>query len=501
MQPLILIVMDGWGVSDKKEGNAILLAKTPNFDYLKNNYPYVEILTHGTHVGLAEGMMGGSEVGHLNMGAGRIVKQNVVKINEAIQNGSFFENENILKVIENVKKKKSSLHLMGLLSDAGVHSYSSHLYSFLELAQKKGVNNVFIHIFSDGRDSGPKDLKKYIKELKEKIKECNVGKIATIMGRFYAMDRDNRWDRTEKAYLALAEGKGKQFNSVLEGIENAYQKGETDEFIEPLIINGFKGVQDSDSVISFNYRADRMRQITKSFLKKDFNYFSRDKKDLVFVAMTRYYPNIPAFVVFEKEKLKNVLGKILSDKNMSQLRIAETEKRAHVTYFFNGLREKPFDQEDRFFVPSPQVKTYDLKPEMSAFKVTEELVEIIKKDKYDFILLNLVNVDMVGHTGNLKAGIKAVEIVDQCLGKIVREIKNKKGVALITADHGNAEEMTNNQGEIKTEHSLNPVPFILVSEKCYNLNQGNLSNVAPTILELLNIKKPEEMTSKSLIKK
>ncbi len=499
MKPLILIIMDGWGVRKEKKGNAIVLADTSNFDKLKENYSYTELLTHGVHVGLAKGMMGGSEVGHLNIGAGRTVKQNVMRINEMIKGGSFFKNEKILKAFKNAKENKSTLHLMGLLSDAGVHSHESHLYALLKLAKEKKLEKVLIHVFSDGRDTGPRELKKYLKRLNKKIKEYGIGKIATITGRYYVMDRDTRWERTRRAYLALTKGKGNQFKEPMKAIESAYKKGETDEFIKPLIIDGFQGIKDNDSVVVFNHRADRMRQIVKAFIEEDFNKFKREKIDLVFVCMTRYYDDVSAPVVLEKIKVKNVLGEVLSKNNIYQLRIAETEKKPHVTYFFNGLREKPFPKEERFFVPSPRIATYDMKPEMSAFEVTEELVKRIKKDRYKFILLNLVNGDMVGHTGDLEAGILAIETVDKCIGKIVKEIQKKGGVALITADHGNAEEMGNKE-EISKKHTLNSVPFVIVSKECYNLKKGKLSNITPTILEIMGIKKPKEMTAESLIK-
>ncbi len=493
--------MDGWGVRDEKKGNAVALANTPNFDKLKKQYSYTELLTHGQYVGLAKGMMGGSEVGHLNIGAGRVVEQDVVRINKKIKDGSFFKINEVLKAFQNVKENNSTLHLMGLLSDAGVHSYNSHLYALLKLAKKEKIEKVKIHAFSDGRDTEPKVLKNYIKDLQKEIKKYEVGEIATIIGRYFAMDRDNRWNRTEKAYRALTGRQGRSFSRPLEAVDFAYNEGETDEFIEPLIINGFKGIKDKDSVFLFNYRADRVRQITKAFLEKDFNRFKREKKDLTFVCMTRYYDEIPAEVVLEKKKIKNGLGRVFSNHNFNQLRIAETEKRPHVTYFFNGLKEKPFPKEERFFLPSPRIATYDLKPEMTAFEITEELIKKIKKNKHKFILLNLVNADMVGHTGDLKAAIKAVETVDQCIGKIVKEIKKKEGISLITADHGNAEEMINEKEDTLKEHSKNPVPFVIVSEEYYNLREGKLANIAPTILELLKIEKPKEMTAKSLIKK
>ena len=499
MKPLILIIMDGWGVRRERKGNAIALARTPNFDYFKKNYSYTELMTHGENVGLVKNMMGGSEVGHLNIGAGRVIKQNVVRINDAIKNRSFFKNKSILKAFVNVRKKKSTLHLMGLLSDAGVHSHESHLYALLKLAKQQKVEKVMIHVFADGRDTAPRALEKHIKRLNKEIKRYKVGEIATIIGRYYAMDRDNRWERTEKAYLALTKGKGTKSQNVLDSIKKAYKKGETDEFLNPIIINDFDGVKNGDSLIMFNYRSDRMRQLTKAFIKKGFRKFKRKKINLVCACMTRYYNDIPALVAFEKIKIKNVLGEILSNHNISQLRISETEKSAHVTYFFNGLKENPFPKEDRFLFHSPKIATYDKKPEMSALEVTKKLIKEIDKDKYGFIVLNLVNADMVGHTGDLNATIKAVETVDVCLGKIVEIIKEKNGIALITADHGNAEKMLNSQGEKLKEHTKNPVPFIIISDKCYNLKKGKLANIASTILDLMRIKKPKEITEKSLI--
>jgi len=499
MKPLILIVMDGWGVRKEKKGNAIALAHTPNFDYFKKNYSYTELMTHGKYVGLPSGMVGGSKVGHMNMGAGRIVKQNLTRIKDMIKDKSFFKNKNILKAFTNVEKKKSTLHLMGLLSGAGVHSHESHLYALLKLAKERKIDKVMIHVFADGRDTAPKVLKKHIEKLNKKIKQYKVGEIATIIGRYYAMDRDNRWKRTEKAYLALTEGKGRKTQNVLSDIKKAYSGGETDEFIKPIIIDGFSGIKNDDSVISFNYRSDRVRQIMKAFVEKNFRKFKRKKIDLVFVCMTRYYDKVPALVVLEKIKLKNVLGKVLSDYGVNQLRVSETEKNPHVTYFFNGSKEGPFPKEDRLLIPSPKVATYDTKPEMSAFEVTKKLISKINKNKYGFIVLNLVNADMVGHTGDLKAAIEAVEAVDVCVGKIVEKIKEKKGIVLLTADHGNAETMIDDNGGKLKEHTKNPVPFIIISDKCYNLKKGGLSNISPTILGLMKIRKPKEMTEKSLI--
>ena len=500
MRPLILIIMDGWGIRKDKQGNAIALAKTPNFDNLKEKYSYTELKTSGTDVGLMKGMMGNSETGHLNIGAGRIVFQDILRINDSIADNSFFKNSAFLEAIKNVKKKKSTFHLMGLLSDAGVHSYDKHLYALLRLAFEYNLKKVMIHVFTDGRDTPIKSAEKYIKRLEKEIKKYKIGKIATIIGRYFAMDRDNRWQRTKKAYFCLSQGRGRRVKSALEGIKLAYQNGETDEFIKPTIVGDFNGIKDNDSIIFFNFRSDRPRQLVKAFVEPKFNKFKRRKLRLTFVCMTEYYKGMKAKSAFKKIKLKNILAEILSKKNISQLRIAETEKYAHVTFFFNGLREKPFLREDRILVPSPKVATYDLKPEMSAIKVTNSVIKAIRRNKYQVIILNFANPDMVGHTGNLKAAIKAIETVDKCMGKIVKAIRKKDGIAIITADHGNVEYMIDQKSkEALSEHTTNPTPFIIVSDKKYKLRKGRLADIAPTMLELLRIKKPKEMTGKSLI--
>jgi len=501
MNPLILIILDGWGIRKEKEGNAILLADTPNFDRLHNNFPSTQLKTHGTNVGLMEGMMGGSEVGHLDIGAGRVVVQNVARINQMIKDGSFFKDPTLLAALENVKENNSALHLMGLLSDAGVHSIDNHLYALLELASEKKIKKVFVHAFTDGRDTPIRSAEKYIKRLQKKINKYKTGKIATIIGRYYAMDRDKRWQRIKRAYRALSEGKGRRVGDALSGLKTAYKDGESDEFIKPIIVDGFSGIKDGDSVIFFNYRADRARQLTKALVEPGFDHFKREKKKIFFVGMTRYYKKMPASYLLETREVQKTIGEVLSKKGMRQLRIAETEKYAHVTYFLNGMKEKAFPKEDRILVPSPKVATYDLQPEMSAPEITEKLLEAIKKDKYSVIFLNFANPDMVGHTGDLEAAIKAVETVDDCLGKIVELILGKKGTAVITADHGNAEEMISSETkEALSEHSKNPVPFIIVSDKKYKLKKGKLANIAPTLLELLGVEKPKEMTAQSLIK-
>ncbi len=502
INPLILIILDGWGISPRRKGNAVLLAKTPNIDRLKKNYSYTELEASGVEVGLAKGMIGGSEVGHLNIGAGKVVIQNVLRINKTIQDGSFFKNPAFLKAVKNVKKNDSTLHLMGLLSDAGVHSHEKHLYALLKLAQQQKLKKVMIHVFTDGRDTPIKSAEKYIKRLNKEIRKYKTGKIATVTGRYYAMNRDNRWDRTKKAYFGLTEAKGVKAKTALVGIKQAYKKGETDEFIQPIIIDDFQGIKEKDSAVFFNYRSDRPRQLVMAFIEKRFKGFKRKRKDLTFVCMIKYYDKILTPIAIPQLKVKKTLGEVLSEKKLCQLRISETEKYAQVTYFLNGMIEKPFKGEDRILIPSPKVPTYDLKPEMSAFKTTKAVLKAIKLDKYEVIIMNFPNSDMVGHTGNLKAAIASIEVVDKCLGEIVKLIKAKKGIALITADHGNAEEMI----DLKTNkplsaHTTNPVPFILVAEKKYVLRKGSLSNITPTILELLNIKKPKEMTAKSLVVK
>ncbi len=501
--PIVLIIMDGWGLRKEKEGNALALADTPNFNSLWKNYPHCQLEASGKAVGLLEGMFGNSETGHLNIGAGRIVKEDVIRISDAIADGKFFQNKALLKAIAHVHKNKSNLHIMGLLSDAGVHAYDVHLYALLKLCSDHGIKPI-LHIFTDGRDTPIKSALHYLAKLKEQIAKFPAA-IATISGRFYAMDRDKRWDRTEKAYLAIAEGKGRKAKTPEEAVKKAYQSNETDEFITPTVIANYKGVKDNDAIIFFNFRYDRARQLTQAFVEKYFDGFDRIKqKKILFVAMTEYYPNMPALIAFRKLRLRNILGEVVSKNNLLQLRVAETEKYAHVTFFFNGQRERPFKGEDRILIPSPKVRTYDLKPEMSAFAIKDAVIKALDKDKYDFILVNFANCDMVGHTANLEAAIVAAETVDKCVGEVVEKVKLKKGIALVTADHGNAELMLDPKTKqpIST-HTTNPVPFILVSDEHKNikLKNGILADIAPTILELMQIEKPKEMTGNSLIQK
>lgn len=506
-----LIILDGWGISNCKKYNAIEQANIQNFRRLLEIYPNTALRANGLDVGLPEGQMGNSEVGHLNIGAGRIVYQDLTRITRDIQNGDFFKNEALVYALEKAKTEGKALHIMGLLSDGGVHSHITHLYALLEMAKRFNLPHVYIHVFLDGRDTPLANALVYIKELEEKILELNTGKIATVSGRYYAMDRDKRWERTEQAYNAIVLGEGVKADSAVKAVEASYILKETDEFVRPTVIIDSKGepvgtVKEGDSIIFFNFRPDRARQLTKAFVDKDFEGFKRRKGyfRVYFVCMTRYDDEIrDVKVAYEPEIIKNTLGEIISRNKMKQLRIAETEKYAHVTYFFNGGEEKPFPGEDRILIPSPKVPTYDLKPEMSAYEVTETVIEKINNKEYDFIVLNYANPDMVGHTGNYEAAVKAVEFVDDCLNKVITAIDEQNGTAIIVSDHGNCEQMAYYEtGEPYTAHSSNKVPFILVSRKlkdCRLREGGILADIAPTILDIFAIEKPEEMTGSSLI--
>ncbi len=503
MGPAILIILDGWGLNPRKEGNAVALANTPVMDYLMTHYPWTTLRAHGEAVGLPEGVMGNSEVGHLNLGAGRIVYQDVTRISKAIKEGSFFENPVLLKAMH--QAQNSRLHLLGLISNGRVHSSMDHIYGLLQMAKKHGLKNVFIHGFTDGRDTPPKSALKYIQEVENYFGQIGIGQFATISGRYYAMDRDTRWERTKLAYDAMVLGKGFQATSAIEAVKKAYERGETDEFIKPTVIAKEGNIKNKDVVIVFNFRADRVRQITRALTQRDFSFFERSIWPRLgyFVCMTEYDRNFNLPVAFPPENLKNILGEVISNLGWPQLRIAETEKYAHVTYFFNGGKEDPFPLEDRCLVPSPrEVPTYDLKPEMSAPKITEELLKRLKTGKYRFIVLNFANGDMVGHTGVLEAAIKACETVDACLGKIITAIRTLGGIGFVTADHGNAEQMIDYEtGEPHTAHTLNPVPFIYVRNGAKaKLRPGILGDVAPTILTALQVPIPKEMTGKSLFK-
>ncbi|MFO7153854.1 MAG: 2,3-bisphosphoglycerate-independent phosphoglycerate mutase [Caldicoprobacter oshimai] len=509
---IVLIIMDGFGLSDQKEGNAVYQAKTPNLDRYWNEYPHVAIQASGLDVGLPAGQMGNSEVGHLNIGAGRIVYQEFTRISKAIEDGSFFTNKALLAAIENVKKHGTKLHLMGLVSDGGVHSHIEHLYALVELAKRNGLEQVYIHCFTDGRDVPPTSGKSYIETLEQKLEEYKFGKIATVMGRYYAMDRDKRWDRTQKAYDALVLGTGEFASSAVEAMEQSYKADVTDEFVRPTVVleNGkpVATIEPNDSIIFFNFRPDRARQLTRAFIQPEFNEFPRGKGyfPVCFVSMTQYdetFTNI--HVAYEPQVLTNTFGEYISKLGKKQLRIAETEKYAHVTFFFNGGVEYPNENEDRVLIPSPKVATYDMKPSMSAFEVTDEVERRIASGEYDVIILNYANCDMVGHTGVMEAAIEAVETVDKCVGRVVEAVRARGGKVIVTADHGNAEQMIDYEtGEPHTAHTSNPVPFILIDDTRKNVTLregGRLADIIPTMLELMGLDKPEEMTGESLILK
>ena len=505
-KPVMLMILDGFGINENKDGNAIKLAKTPNIDKLMKKYQTTEIYTSGLQVGLPEGQMGNSEVGHTNIGAGRIVYQELTKITKSIEDGDFFTISEFTDAIENCKKYNSKLHIMGLVSDGGVHSHIRHLYGLLEMAKRRDFENVYVHCFLDGRDTTPASAEGYLLQLEEKMKEKQIGKIASICGRYYAMDRDKRWERVKKCYDALVKGEGQKAPSATIAIENSYQKEVFDEFVEPTVIcNGEKPIatiKEHDSVIFFNFRPDRAREITRTLVDKDFNEFETEKNDIYFVCFTNYDETMPNVkIAFKKEPLINTFGEVLSKNGLTQLRIAETEKYAHVTFFFNGGEEKQYPGEDRILVPSPKVATYDLQPEMSANEVTENVVNAIESNKYNAIILNYANPDMVGHTGNLPATIKAVEAIDKCIEKVVDAILKQHGTLIITADHGNCEQMIDYKtGEPHTAHTTNPVPLILVTEnKDLKIKSGKLADLAPTMLEILNIEKPKEMTGESIL--
>jgi len=503
----MLMILDGFGDNKNKDGNAIKLAKKPNIDKLMKKYPNTDIFTSGLHVGLPEGQMGNSEVGHTNIGAGRIVYQELTRITKSIEDGDFFSNPEFIAAIENCKKHNSKLHILGLVSDGGVHSHNRHLYGLLEMAKRRDFEDVYVHCFLDGRDTPPASAETYIAELQEKMKEKGVEKIASLSGRFYAMDRDKRWQRVQKCYDALVNGEGEKAGDPIKAIEDSYQKEVFDEFVVPTVMcNGNEPVakiEENDSVIFFNFRPDRAREITRALVDPEFDGFKTKKMNLYYVCFTSYDETMPnVHIAFKKEPLKNTFGEVISEAGLTQLRIAETEKYAHVTFFFNGGEEKQYPGEDRILVPSPKVETYDMKPEMSAYEVTDKVCEALENDKYDVVILNFANTDMVGHTGSLQAAIKAVEAVDECVGKIVKIIEEKQGNLLITADHGNAEQMIDYKtGEPHTAHTTNPVPIILVTaNKEYKLKEnGKLADLAPTMLDLMGIKQPEEMTGESLL--
>lgn len=496
------MILDGYGISGTKEGNAIAAARKPNMDELFAAYPHSELESSGESVGLPDGQMGNSEVGHLNIGAGRIVYQDLTRISGSIRKGDFFRNKVLLEAISNVKNHNSSLHLMGLLSDGGVHSHISHLYALLRLAKERGIKKMYIHAFLDGRDVPPKSALTYIEEAGKKMKELG-GEFATISGRYYSMDRDKRWDRVEKSYNVMTSTAGVIAENAYLAVENAYERGETDEFVTPTVIlrdgRPVASVSDNDSLIFFNFRSDRAREITRAFINNDFMDFKRKQHPhTFFVCFTQYDETFRAHVAFPPESLKNILAEVLAGRHLRQLRIAETEKYAHVTFFFNGGVEVPVTGEDRILIPSPGVATYDMQPEMSAFLVTDEVVKAISSGKYDVIILNYANLDMVGHTGVFEAAVRAAEAIDQCIGRVFDAVRAAGGLLIITADHGNAEKMIDEDGGIHTAHTSNPVPF-LICEKSLMLRDGILADIAPTLLEILGIRKPEEMAGRSLI--
>lgn len=504
----ILMILDGYGVNEKTEGNAVKLANKPNLDRIMSEYPCVKGYASGLAVGLPDGQMGNSEVGHLNMGAGRIVYQELTKITKAIEDGDFFTNKALLSAVENCKKNNSDLHLFGLLSTGGVHSHLAHIFALLKLAKDNGLTNVYLHAFLDGRDTPPTSAKGFLAQVEDKMKEIGVGKVATISGRYYAMDRDNNWDRIEKAYNAITLGEGNTAESAEACMTASYAEGVNDEFVVPTVIleNGqpTATVKENDSVIFFNFRPDRARELTRAFCDDEFTGFAREKRlDLTFVCFTEYDPTIPnKEVAFHKVAITNTFGEFLAANGKKQARIAETEKYAHVTFFFNGGVEEPNEGEDRILVKSPKVATYDLKPEMSAYEVCDKLVEAIKSEKYDVIIINFANPDMVGHTGVEAAAIKAIEAVDECVGKTVDAIKEVGGQMFICADHGNAEQLVDYEtGAPFTAHTTNPVPFILVNaDPSYDLREGGcLADIAPTLIELMGMEQPKEMTGKSLL--
>jgi len=502
-KPVALIIMDGFGYNPSDYGNAIAAAKTPNIDKYKQG-PHTLIGASGLDVGLPDGQMGNSEVGHTNIGAGRIVYQMLVKISKDIKDGAFFENKALLDAMKNCKEKNSALHLMGLLSPGGVHSHMEHLFGIVEMAKKNGLDKVYIHAFLDGRDVPPSSASEFMEQTVAELNRIGLGKIATISGRFYAMDRDNAWDRVEKAYSAMVYGEGVNETEPVQAIKNSYANGVTDEFMLPTVIDGGEQIKADDSVIFFNFRPDRARQITRAFVDPDFTGFERKNGffNVHFVCMAQYDASMPnVTVAYPPEQLTMTMGEYLSKSGKTQLRIAETQKYAHVTFFFNGGEEKQFEGEDRILIKSPDVETFDLKPEMSAYEVCDAVVEAINSDKYDVIILNYANCDMVGHTGVFDAAVAAVEAVDTCVGRMVDAILAKGGAALITADHGNADKMYEPDGSPFTAHTTNPVPLFCVGYDCELRDGGVLADLAPTMLEILEMPQPAEMTGKSLIKK
>lgn len=507
-KPVALIILDGFALREETHGNAVAQAKKPNFDRYWSQYPHTTLTASGTGVGLPEGQMGNSEVGHLNIGGGRVVYQDLTRVSKSIAEGSFFENEAFLGAIRHVKENHSTLHLYGLLSDGGVHSHIDHLFALLELAAREGLRDVRIHAFLDGRDVAPDSGVKYIQQLQQKIADTGVGRIATVMGRYYSMDRDNRWDRTEKAYRAMVYGEGSHYQDPVQAVQESYEQGVYDEFVTPIVIVDEQDqpvgpIQSKDAVIFYNFRPDRAIQISLPFTNEDFQGFDRGEKrpgSLYYVCLTQFSDAVEGYVAYKPTNLENTFGEVVSQHGLKQLRIAETEKYPHVTYFFSGGREETFPGEDRILIKSPKVATYDLKPEMSAYEVTEALVQEIEAEKQDAIVLNFANPDMVGHSGKLEPTIRAVEAVDECLGRVIDALQAHGGTAVVIADHGNADMVLNENNEPVTSHTTFPVPCI-VTDSAVSLREGGiLADVAPTLLQLLGLPQPAEMTGRSLIK-
>ena len=505
-KPVVLVIMDGFGINPNHKNNAVYSAKTPNLDKFVEMYPHTQIGASGMDVGLPDGQMGNSEVGHTNIGAGRVVYQELTRITKSITDGDFFENPVLLAAMDNCLEKGTALHLAGLLSDGGVHSHNTHLWGLLELAKKKGIKEVYVHALLDGRDVPPASGIEYVKEAYKKLEEIGVGKLATMAGRYYGMDRDTQWGRVQKAYNAIAKGEGLKADCAVEALEKSYvtkdEDGKfiTDEFVVPTVLGDYKGINKDDSFIFFNFRPDRAREITRAFVDPEFKGFDRELVPLYYVCMTEYDATMPNVkVAFAPEELKMTMGETVSKAGLTQLRIAETTKYAHVTFFFNGGEEVKFEGEDRILIPTPDVSTFDLKPEMSAYPVCDAVCEAIESGKYDMVILNFANCDMVGHTGIFDAAVKAVETVDECVGRVVASTLKMNGVALITADHGNADCMACDDGTPFTAHTTNPVPFIVCGLDCKLREGGRLADISPTMLKILGLEQPKEMTGESII--